>query len=716
MFACIGAWLALAGCDDPEGEACLVAFVEDTTLDVSLETAQVEITVEVDGGAPPDSGTGRGAVRLTREGGEAIDLLLTSTGPAVAAATVFAGDYRVEWIGDGDQDVLPRQNVVLAESLSIQGEARERFALERARIRGAIRVDGSPILAGAGARGVLRFARIDTGHVLELDLGREGELYDLPLLAGVYDVSIEGDPQGDVLPRQRATLASSMAISGDTERDFDLEIVRLSGELVLDGAAVPSGGNGSRGALVFSGENLGEVRAELGASGPAVYQVALFAGTYDVALRPALGAGVFPAVSAQVAAALELEDDATRDFELKTARLSGELTIDGRSLADEPSGANRGKLRFAPKAGGLGLSVPLGSNGPGRFDVVLFEGSYDVSLVGETTDSSVLPTQDLVLARDVVVIDETELDLGASTVTVSGQITVDGAEMAANQRSGAPRGVVRFQPEEGRRVEVPIGSAGPAAFHVRLFAGSYGVELVAGAEPDQDAIPAQEVVLEEARTLDQPADLLYDVATVEIRGEVTLDGQPLPDAGSERGSIAFVRSRGRGEVKASLGSSGPAMYAVTVLAGSHDVMVEGLAPALPVQTFRRIASCESAIEPEEGDGTGVDFGEEGGQEEPTVAGRWSLTAAQALWGTWTFDFQQSGEQLDGSFSQSIAGTGEIENGSFAGGQIRFDVRTAFGCLIEFRGQLDGECAMSGTLRDTSCPNTVPTSDWTAVCE
>ncbi len=721
---------AACGGSEP-GESCLVAFDKDTVLDVDVATARLELTLRADGAdLAPGGSTGRGAIRLSRTGtGDKLDVPLTTSGPATISVEVFRGTYRVDWIGERDQAVLPAQNAVLVDKLDLNADVVRTFELATATASGAITLDGETFGASSASPGVVKLKRADTGHVLEVPIatGREAS-YQARVLAGAYDVLVEGARDGRTLPPQRVLVVDDAAIEGEWTRDLALETVTVTGTLTLDGAAVPSNTkSGSRGTIVFTGKDVGEQRADLGVTGPAAYGARLFRSTYQVSLRPGLAheQTVFPVVGAPLAAELVIDADGRHDFAVKTAQLHGELTVDRSQMADNAMAGDRARLRITAKGASPGLSIPLGPRGPARFDVRVFEGTYDIALAPLARDKqSVLPEQAKTLARGVAIQQELELPLDVPTVHVTGAVRLDGVDLATNQRSGEPRGWVRFHPTDGGAdVEVPLGASGPARFDATLFGGAYETSLVANTADKQDGLPAQELALEQV-TLTDDRMLDYDARTIRVSGVVTEAGLPLEDATSERGRLVFTGTAGSMPVETTLGSVGPATYDLRVFAGAYDVGVTGAAPVLPAQSIAVHQACAARPAGSDPDGE-VDDAEEEQQEEEEeqeedeldISGTWIVDSG-GVWGTWTFEFEHSGSSLGGTFSHPspFAGSGDLEDGEISeDGAFTFFLHTAWGCRIRFEGQVTGDCQIEGMLRDVSCPNTSPVADWTGTC-
>ena len=136
-----------------------------------------------------------------------------------------------------------------------------------------------------------------TGSVAKVGLGKSGDAnYDITLLAGTYDVAYQYTSGQTALPPMNLRLELGLAATSDLTKNFDLKTATVSGEVTLDGAAMPSEtGTTLRGYLeFFERTSQSWIKVPLGTSGPATYSVTLFASTYDVDYQYATGQKVVP--------------------------------------------------------------------------------------------------------------------------------------------------------------------------------------------------------------------------------------------------------------------------------------------------------------------------------------------------------------------------------------------------------------------------------------
>ncbi|MEO1269921.1 MAG: hypothetical protein AAFX99_17685 [Myxococcota bacterium] len=125
---------------------------------------------------------------------------------------------------------------------------------------------------------------------------------------------------------------------------------------------------------------------------------------------------------------------------------------------------------------------------------------------------------------------------------------------------GERMGDVGFRAEGGEDVATTETSNG--AYAVDLLPGRYDVVLVEGGDLEQG------VELSQSRTL----DIRYPSVT--IRGQVTVNGAPLPeDADYSRGTLVWARADGAGDSYTFTSGSDP-LYTAELLPGNYQVWWE----------------------------------------------------------------------------------------------------------------------------------------------
>ncbi|MBS1151178.1 MAG: hypothetical protein H6Q89_2876 [Myxococcaceae bacterium] len=272
------------------------------------------------------------------------------------------------------------------------------------------------------------------------------------------------------------------------------------------------------------------------------------------------------------------------DFDLPVIQLSGRVTLGGQRA---PDGNPRGTLRFE-LSGSKAVEVPLPATGEATFGVKLFAGHYRVLLVkAGDCRPGVLPCgSQLLRAGPLTASGALDFDVagGSSSglIAVTGAVTANGAALAAG-----PRGAIRFSSDAGVVASSVLPASGTASYSVMLSPGVYDV-LVEGdpACPSNAVLPCQRSIRRRALALSASGNLDLDLPIVQVSGAVTVNGQAVAGASTERGRLKLVDVDGEGP-SVSLGTTGPAQWTTRVYAGAHDVVVSRAgcsAGPLPCQT------------------------------------------------------------------------------------------------------------------------------------
>jgi hypothetical protein len=381
-----------------------------------------------------------------------------------------------------------------------------------------------------------------------------------------------------------APTCGGFAISQDGVLDVDLRAVSVTGAVTLAGAALP-GETASRGGLLFQSttDATATATADLGSTGTGSYALRLPPGTYDVSFTPNATACAFAAATAMPCAggflkrAVAISADGVLDLDVPVVTVSGKVTLAGV----QPPDTNRGQggLVFALAGGASGASVQLASTGAMTYQTTLLPGHYDVTFAGDvsgcaTATPPALPCGSGPLRQGVDISSSGVLDLDVPAVHVSGAVTVNGAALPA---AAAARGSLAFSSAAGNVAVAtqPFGSTGAASYAVTLLPGRYDVVFVANpalcsgtATPD---MPCLGGTIQAARDLSTDGVLDVDIPSIAVTGAITVNGAPLTDATSDRGSLLFARAQGGGGNAPGLGATGAGAYRVRLLTGTYDV-------------------------------------------------------------------------------------------------------------------------------------------------
>ena len=268
-------------------------------LDVDVTVVRVSGDVTVNGAAMVAAAGSRGT--LTLEGAEAVSSVkLGSAGPAVWAATLHPGVYEVtldnsETCATGP---LPCQPRTLETAKAFTADGAMGWDVPVVQLTGAVTSNHLAVTAAsANVRGELVFKEKSLGKVTA-SLGSTGAAaYATRLYPATYQVLFHNDtdcPASDTQPlpcQGDAQLEAAAALTTSGAKDWNLDTVTLSGQVSVNGAAMPSSAGQSRAELRFATFASPPATRELGPAGAATYQIRLVPGRYDIGIENTANCG-----------------------------------------------------------------------------------------------------------------------------------------------------------------------------------------------------------------------------------------------------------------------------------------------------------------------------------------------------------------------------------------------------------------------------------------
>jgi hypothetical protein len=274
-------------------------------------------------------------------------------------------------------------------------------------------------------------------------------------------------------------------------------------------------------------------------------------GTYDLSLEGYWSAcfepnnvPLMPCNAGVVASQVSITEDTALILDVKVAKLSGAVTLNGGPLPD--SLGQRGPLVFFRKGNSTdqGLkATPLGMTGPANYNASMWPGEYEVWWTDEDSGCeegegpSQLPCAGGYLTTVSVTGDQV-LDVDIRTVNVTGKVSYGEASLPAT----ADHGVVVFTLQGASRaasgtanVDTPV----VGEYSISLIPGTYAVGYQGGGTCDASVEPAvvcaSEGLLTCAPDAPSAGDTLLSVRPPALPGTVTppvvdpIDPDPDPD-------------------------------------------------------------------------------------------------------------------------------------------------------------------------------------------
>jgi hypothetical protein len=706
-------------CDASSGacvQVCdLNAITADTTINLPLKTIKVSGVITLNGKDVPSntkhSSSSRGSLRFyNKTTGAYVSADLGHSASATYSVTLYPGTYDVKLYpaSSGYQDAVPAYTHVLEQGASLKTTTNKTYDLKTVKISGAVWLDGKQMPTNtkhsSSSRGSLRFYDKESSAYLSADLKHTGgAIYVVTLYAGDYDVKVYPASSGyqDVLPPYTHLAAEGLALKADNNKQgFFLKTVKVSGLVALDGATMPSNtkhSSSQRASLrFFDRKTHSYASADLGHSGPASFILTLFAGAYDVKLYPASSGyqDVLPPYTHVVQENLALSASATKNYDLKTVKVSGLVTLNGATMPTNTkhSSSQRASLRFTDSKAGSYVSVDLGHGGPASYATTLYAGTYGVRLYPASSGyQDVLPPYTHRLAQDVALSASATKNYNVKTVKVSGLVRLNSKTMPNNTKhSSSQRASLRFTDRKTwSYVSADLGHSGPASYTADLYAGSYDVKLYPASSGYQDVLPAYIHQLAEALALGATTSKDFDVKTVNVAGVVTLNSKTMPDntkhSSASRGSVRFTDRLTGAYVSVDLGHSGAASYVQKLYPGTYDVDIlpasSGYQDVLPPYRTKVRVGCFKAGPCS--------------LSKSDVSGSWRLITLSS-WGTVYLDLKQSGQSLNGTYKYTQS-SGTITSGSVKGDSVEVTFKT-YNCYVAISGSLQDGCTWTGSYK------------------
>lgn len=224
---------------------------------------------------------------------------------------------------------------------------------------------------------------------------------------------------------------------------------------------------------------------------------------------------------------------------VETAQLTGVLTLNGGPWP--ASGFhNADTLYFVDRATDSSFTAALDDSGGfagtiivGDYELVLSRGSHDAGIVLRSVSAADLGPS-------------TRLDLDLQPVPTTGRVTFNGGSWPLTGQFVVR--TVEFTDTETRR-SFTAQVAEDGSFDTALVAGTYDVAFVGGQTDVNNA--RQSALLQRSVDVSAPGPLVFDVQTVNVSGQVTINGEPWPtddlNGTEEPNEISFFNEElGRG--------------------------------------------------------------------------------------------------------------------------------------------------------------------------
>ena len=565
-------------------------------LDFDAKSVLVGGNVTLNGAALPDLFESRGRIVFEElDTGKSVEVDLRDSGPLNYQLRIPPGRYTVEYDANTSScsgptfSVMPCIDGQLIEELQINSDGAFDVDIRTVKVQGSVGINGKLMPDSSMDRGNLEFRLESGGFARTADFGPTGAAgYQITLLPGSYDVEWDGDSslcssgQVSPVPCNDGVVMQDVQLTTDGELHVDVPTVRVQGSVGINGQAMPAA-SGDRGALSFDRTDGNSLSTKsFGPSGPANYTATLLAGTYDVEWEGQSNlcdAGVTPPVPCNdgvLKKAVALTTDGELHIDVPAVRVQGAVGVNGKLMPDATG--DRGAIEFRLDGGGSLTTKSFGPVGAASYAVMLLAGTYKVEWDGRSQNCSAgtpspVPCNDGVLMKDVKLTTDGELHVDVPAVRVQGTVGINGKVMPD---AAGDRGALEFEREDGGSYTTKtFGPVGPAGYNTTLLAGSYEVQWDGRSQNCQDGAPSPvpcndgPVMKDVQLTVD--GELHVDVPTVMIQGTVRLDGAPLPNASTDRGSLDLRLVGGSTLSTRAFDAVGAVNYSATLIAGNYVV-------------------------------------------------------------------------------------------------------------------------------------------------
>jgi hypothetical protein len=312
--------------------------------------------------------------------------------------------------------------------------------------------------------------------------------------------------------------------------DWDVSPITLTGHLTVNGAA--TGFNGS-GQYWLVDPATGD-QALLGDTHTSSYSAAILPGTYDVVYRysaTTIVAAQYTAGNSQhvVRTGVSLTSSTTLDADIQAVPIAGTFTVNGQPPGSGITGSVW--LRSTSSADQVLLAFANSSTtytalvAPGTYDVYYQSGLLDGT---GNSDTATLRNTSVKVASAVVINAAGSLDIDIPSITVSGQLTVNGALNSTGQGEV----VLRRAGTDAAGDAAILGQAGNGFnYSARIAPGTYDVYFAFANSEDPSGRVNQNARLSGPITLTASrGSLNFDVPTIPSLPVVRVGGALVPSS------------------------------------------------------------------------------------------------------------------------------------------------------------------------------------------
>ena len=721
---CTGDWEICNDAGQCEKTCDLEPITADKVLDIDLETFTVSGKVTLNGTTMPgntkeyyEEETRGSIIFRNTDSNDSYYVSVGATGEAAFNLTLFKGTYDVSFNPNSSsyQDVLPELNMNLESGVLVEGALIKNFNLETVQVSGELTInnaqmpDNTQEYYETEPRGGLYFTNTDSGDSYYISINATGKAsFSEEIFKGTYNVSFNPNSSSyqNAVPDLNMKLEENLVINDTLMKTFNLDTAQISGLISLNGTTMPNNTmeyyeSETRGGIYLANTDSGDsLYISIGATGQGEYSAKIYKGTYSISFNPNSSSyqNVLPELNLKLEDNVTVDDTTSKNYNLQTAQISGKINLNGETMPDNTreyyEDETRGGVVVKNRDSGDDLYISINAGGAASYSATVYKGSYDISFNPNSSSyQNVLPDLSIKLEKEVAVETATIKNYNLETAQISGTVSFNGSTMPDNTMEyyeDETRGGLNFKNKEsGDSVYVSLGSTGEASFDVKLFKGVYDVSLNPNSESYQNVLPDMELFLDSKVDVTSAVIRNYSLKTVVVSGGVTLNGNTMPSNTKEyyedenRASLIFTNKSTSDRYYVSIGSSGEALYNVTLFEGSYDV---GFSPnsesyqnVLPDLQIDLLTGC-------------YDYSASCDEDASDITGTWEFVPTASNWKPTTFYLTQNGDTITGTYEVYNA-SGTIKPGTRTGNYIKFEYDPYYDMIVE--GNIVSGCVILG---------------------
>jgi hypothetical protein len=277
-----------------------VPLTSDGVLDLDVAMIKVSGKATLKSGPFPATGS-RGSITFT------LDTGVAGAGSAVArplgtglmptySAALIKGTYTVGFAGNAGacDGMVPCNSGTLKTAVALSADGVLDLDVPAVRVSGQVTINGAPMATATTTRGTVLLvpAGVTGASGIGDSIASTGAAnYAMTVLPGTYDVSFSGNAQlctqatTPSIPCNRGVIKKALALSADGVLDLDVEAAKVSGQVTLNGGAMPVDPTNNAavswkqiGGDTISSRNFGD-------TGASSYAVMLVKGSYVVSFN-----------------------------------------------------------------------------------------------------------------------------------------------------------------------------------------------------------------------------------------------------------------------------------------------------------------------------------------------------------------------------------------------------------------------------------------------